>query len=301
LSLPLWSEGVTWSYVLATLLIGTTRLSTNSANPTGSFDLGRKTPWGPYFFTLSWLACRGVIPLRLVRFLEQMGHAGLLRHVGAQIEFRSTALQQALVMRPTGLAQSWTEPVSPLLLPGAANYLGEIRTRIFAHIRPALLRRAGLADMLSIASATLTSAVDGEKGYRPAQEVSRARPEVPASSVISVFPVDGQPRGSLQDRVNELDAMAPDAAIRACDDLISQVRRKRGAGAMTVARLTFRRALAEVDMCQNDTDDLPWPVESLRRACDLVGSCVGPDHPETLTIVLVLEVVSVWDLNGRQA
>ena len=105
------------------VIIGT--LSSCSIPPsTGNSDSG-KTSWGPYIITRLWLAFHGDMPFGFTAFLEKLRFAGLLRSVGATYEFRNIELQPALASNP-GPRIAWrAEPVSALVLSGAAQSIVE--------------------------------------------------------------------------------------------------------------------------------------------------------------------------------
>ncbi len=52
--------------------------------------------WGSFVLSLAWLAMRGHVPLRLVRFLDDAHRRGVLRQAGAVYQFRHARLQDRL-------------------------------------------------------------------------------------------------------------------------------------------------------------------------------------------------------------
>ncbi|WP_325519194.1 BTAD domain-containing putative transcriptional regulator [Lentzea sp.] len=52
--------------------------------------------WGAFGCTRLWLAARGHVPLRLMAFLDDAHHRGVLRQVGAVYQFRHARLQEQL-------------------------------------------------------------------------------------------------------------------------------------------------------------------------------------------------------------
>lgn len=52
--------------------------------------------WGVYLLTHCWLAARGRLPLRLMRFLDDAHRRGVLRNAGAVYQFRHARLQDRL-------------------------------------------------------------------------------------------------------------------------------------------------------------------------------------------------------------
>ncbi len=56
--------------------------------------------WGTFALTRLWHAAHGHLPLRLMRFLDDAHHRGVLRQVGAVYQFRHARLQDRLATRP---------------------------------------------------------------------------------------------------------------------------------------------------------------------------------------------------------
>jgi DNA-binding SARP family transcriptional activator len=56
--------------------------------------------WGALLVTRLWLASRAHTPLRLLRFLDDAHHRGVLRQVGAVYQFRHVRLEERLATRP---------------------------------------------------------------------------------------------------------------------------------------------------------------------------------------------------------
>ncbi|WP_158842250.1 hypothetical protein [Saccharothrix deserti] len=79
---------------------------------TCSFTVG---DWFEYLVAKLWLAGRGVLPLRLMRFLDDAHHRGVLRQVGATYRFRHARLESMLAARvePRGLGISARNPPAP--------------------------------------------------------------------------------------------------------------------------------------------------------------------------------------------
>jgi hypothetical protein len=58
------------------------------------------TAWGWFVITRSWLALRGQLPWRLMPFLDEAYHRGVLRRTGATYQFRHARLQEYLATQP---------------------------------------------------------------------------------------------------------------------------------------------------------------------------------------------------------
>jgi hypothetical protein len=56
--------------------------------------------WGRFQVARTWLAARGRLPWRLMRFLEDAHACGALRQAGASYQFRHVRLQERLASRP---------------------------------------------------------------------------------------------------------------------------------------------------------------------------------------------------------
>ncbi|MFC0843384.1 NACHT domain-containing protein [Streptomyces noboritoensis] len=66
----------------------------------GRFQTGlAASAWGWFLLTRSWLALRGQLPWRLMRFLDDAHRRGVLRQAGAVYQFRHARLQDTLVTR----------------------------------------------------------------------------------------------------------------------------------------------------------------------------------------------------------
>jgi hypothetical protein len=59
-----------------------------------------RTAWGPFALAKCWLALRGRLPWRLMRFLADAHRRGVLRQAGAVYQFRHVELQRHLAGRP---------------------------------------------------------------------------------------------------------------------------------------------------------------------------------------------------------
>jgi hypothetical protein len=57
------------------------------------------TPWGAYLLSRNWLALRGRLPWRLMRFLADGHRRGVLRQSGAVYQFRHASLQDRLASK----------------------------------------------------------------------------------------------------------------------------------------------------------------------------------------------------------
>ncbi|MFH8347753.1 NACHT domain-containing protein [Streptomyces sp. NPDC018045] len=67
---------------------------------TGRFQSGLvASPWGWYQLCRTWLALRGKLPWRLMRFLDDAHRRGVLRQAGAVYQFRHSSLQDRLAAR----------------------------------------------------------------------------------------------------------------------------------------------------------------------------------------------------------
>jgi hypothetical protein len=55
-----------------------------------------RTSWGQFTIARAWLAARGELPLRLMAFLDDAHHRGVLRQAGAVYQFRHAQLQDHL-------------------------------------------------------------------------------------------------------------------------------------------------------------------------------------------------------------
>jgi hypothetical protein len=85
----------------------------------GSLIVLSKT-WGAFAFSRTWLALRGHLPWRLMRFLDDARRRGVLRQAGGVYQFRHARLQDHLINPPDGVhhvrqyagrsGQSRTEP-----------------------------------------------------------------------------------------------------------------------------------------------------------------------------------------------
>ncbi|WP_203227476.1 hypothetical protein [Streptomyces aurantiacus] len=63
----------------------------------GRFQTGlAASTWGWYLLSRTWLALRGDLPWRLMRFLDDAHQRGVLRQAGAVYQFRHARLQDRL-------------------------------------------------------------------------------------------------------------------------------------------------------------------------------------------------------------
>ncbi|MEU2745495.1 NACHT domain-containing protein [Streptomyces collinus] len=288
-----------------------------SIPPTTTYPGGRKTSWGPYVMTRLWLSSRGVIPFRLVLFLEKAQHAGLLRPVGAAYEFRNVELQKALARAPGIKLQHRVHLVPPLTLPGAALYLGKTKSLILENLSEEGFERRSLRDSLTDIAAVCSSAMRAGDGFmdeittliqhfnREAQTTSAG----PHGSILAAFLRDDhlhhlpcQTAADLQQaELNHL-RFALDTADAEYTALIGRLSTGRRKDDISVARLVFRTALVAVDRCQDGTvHDWKRAMEALREADSRLTVSAGADHPETLTALLVELVVDEWFISRARS
>lgn len=71
------------------------------------------TAWGRFCLVRLWLAARGELPLRLMRFLNDAHRRGVLRQVGGVYQFRHLRLRDRLVQSPLGAPARRAAPLEP--------------------------------------------------------------------------------------------------------------------------------------------------------------------------------------------
>jgi hypothetical protein len=81
-------------------LVPTTGLAVELALLMG-FAAALGSAWGRFLITRIWLALQGGAPLRLMRFLDDAHHRGVLRQAGAAYQFRHIQLQEYLAEQQT--------------------------------------------------------------------------------------------------------------------------------------------------------------------------------------------------------
>ncbi|MFI7702685.1 NACHT domain-containing protein [Nonomuraea sp. NPDC049480] len=288
------------------ILLGGTHVLTSI--PPTSHPNRAKTSWGPYLMSRLWLAFRGVLPFRLVPFLEKMRYAGLLRPVGATYEFRNVELQKALARTPGARLEPRLEVVPPLVLTGAELHVGAVKSLIGKCVTvqataPRSLSHALAGTAAIYAGAALAGSEDVPAAIvRLASAFEADTPEtvdtsLPHTSVLAAFPHQHLPHSPAELRRAESDHLRFDLddAVAAYTALAETLRARRGRQDVSVARLVFRTSLVLVDRCQDgDFGDFLRAQESLAESADLLARAVGADHAETLSVLVVQFVLDGW-------